>query len=238
MARKEDRRVRRTRDLVRGALFALIQAETYAANATADFIERVGFEPSEGGAQPQQEDLGKLRGAYESCHPNNHVNASQSTNDVCPTAIATEFSGNRSYCQSVVQPFCGPWGTLPGSPGTRVDNPYYYYCQAVPQYTCPGGYSWEEAVRLCTVAPTCPPGSTFDNVVSQCTTPPNMICPTGYAADNVLRICTMVPECPPGGSFQSSANWCESDPCPTGYLYNAATGFCERCRRALAEKLR
>lgn len=47
--------------LLGAPLFALIQAETYAANATADFIERVGFEPSEGGAQPQQEDLGKLR---------------------------------------------------------------------------------------------------------------------------------------------------------------------------------
>ena len=31
--------------------------------------------------------LGHPRGAYEHCHPNNHVNLSQSTNDVYPTAI-------------------------------------------------------------------------------------------------------------------------------------------------------
>ncbi|MDL1948557.1 aspartate ammonia-lyase, partial [Acidobacteria bacterium ACD] len=31
--------------------------------------------------------LGRPRGAYASCHPNNHVNLSQSTNDVYPTAI-------------------------------------------------------------------------------------------------------------------------------------------------------
>ena len=31
--------------------------------------------------------LGRARGDYERCHPNNHVNLSQSTNDVYPTAI-------------------------------------------------------------------------------------------------------------------------------------------------------
>ena len=31
--------------------------------------------------------LGKPRGAYDFCHPNNHVNLSQSTNDVYPTAL-------------------------------------------------------------------------------------------------------------------------------------------------------
>jgi aspartate ammonia-lyase len=31
--------------------------------------------------------LGRPRGAYEHCHPNNHVNLSQSTNDVYPTAL-------------------------------------------------------------------------------------------------------------------------------------------------------
>lgn len=31
--------------------------------------------------------LGRARGEYEHCHPNNHVNLSQSTNDVYPTAV-------------------------------------------------------------------------------------------------------------------------------------------------------
>jgi aspartate ammonia-lyase len=31
--------------------------------------------------------LGKRRGDYAACHPNDHVNMSQSTNDVCPSAI-------------------------------------------------------------------------------------------------------------------------------------------------------
>ncbi len=31
--------------------------------------------------------MGKERGQYEFCHPNNHVNLSQSTNDAYPTAI-------------------------------------------------------------------------------------------------------------------------------------------------------
>jgi aspartate ammonia-lyase len=31
--------------------------------------------------------LGKKRGDYDQCHPNNHVNRSQSTNDVYPTAV-------------------------------------------------------------------------------------------------------------------------------------------------------
>jgi hypothetical protein len=49
--------------LLGAPLYALIQAETYAANATADFIERVGFEqqPRQEGGQPSQEDLGQLR---------------------------------------------------------------------------------------------------------------------------------------------------------------------------------
>jgi aspartate ammonia-lyase len=33
------------------------------------------------------EKLGRPRGAYEHCHPNDHVNRSQSTNDVYPTAL-------------------------------------------------------------------------------------------------------------------------------------------------------
>jgi hypothetical protein len=48
--------------LLGAPLYALIEAETYAANATADFIERVGFEHT-GPAdhKPAQADLGKLR---------------------------------------------------------------------------------------------------------------------------------------------------------------------------------
>jgi hypothetical protein len=50
--------------LLGAPLYALIQAETYAANATADFIERVGFEPPKGergSSKPPHEDMGKLR---------------------------------------------------------------------------------------------------------------------------------------------------------------------------------
>lgn len=41
--------------------------------------------------------LGRERGDYAACHPNNHVNLAQSTNDVYPTAlrIATVFSTRR-----------------------------------------------------------------------------------------------------------------------------------------------
>lgn len=48
--------------LLGAPLYALIEAETYAANATADFIERVGFEhPSEKAEKSTYADLGKLR---------------------------------------------------------------------------------------------------------------------------------------------------------------------------------
>jgi aspartate ammonia-lyase len=35
--------------------------------------------------------LGRERGDYDACHPNNHVNLSQSTNDVYPTALRLAF---------------------------------------------------------------------------------------------------------------------------------------------------
>ena len=49
--------------LIGAPLYALIEAESYAADATAQFIERVGFEPAapEGGQEKRREDLGKLR---------------------------------------------------------------------------------------------------------------------------------------------------------------------------------
>jgi len=48
--------------LLGAPLYALIEAETYAANATADFIERMGFEHSDGaGEKSAWGDLGKLR---------------------------------------------------------------------------------------------------------------------------------------------------------------------------------
>jgi hypothetical protein len=45
--------------LLGAPLYALIQAETYAANATAEFIEKVGFEAPE--ESEVEGDLGKLR---------------------------------------------------------------------------------------------------------------------------------------------------------------------------------
>lgn len=41
--------------------------------------------------------MGKEKGKYEFCHPNNHVNLSQSTNDAYPTAvkIALKFAGDK-----------------------------------------------------------------------------------------------------------------------------------------------
>ena len=35
--------------------------------------------------------LGHEKGAYDIVHPNNHVNMSQSTNDVYPTAVRVSF---------------------------------------------------------------------------------------------------------------------------------------------------
>lgn len=51
--------------------------------------------------------MGLPRGAYEHCHPNNHVNLSQSTNDVYPTAlkvaVAWRVAGLLSEMRSLVQ---------------------------------------------------------------------------------------------------------------------------------------
>ena len=49
--------------LIGAPLYALIEAESYAADATAQFIERVGFEPAseEDASGKRREDLGKLR---------------------------------------------------------------------------------------------------------------------------------------------------------------------------------
>jgi hypothetical protein len=49
--------------LIGAPLYALIEAESYAADATAQFIERVGFEPAstEDASDKKREDLGKLR---------------------------------------------------------------------------------------------------------------------------------------------------------------------------------
>jgi hypothetical protein len=50
--------------LLAAPLYALIQAETYAANATVTFIEQVGFDAPKrerGGSRPAQDEIGKLR---------------------------------------------------------------------------------------------------------------------------------------------------------------------------------
>lgn len=53
--------------------------------------------------------LGREKGEYNYCHPNNHVNLSQSTNDAYPTAIhlALYYSNIRliSYLQSLIEGF-------------------------------------------------------------------------------------------------------------------------------------
>ncbi|MGH7636930.1 MAG: lyase family protein, partial [Gemmatimonadaceae bacterium] len=38
--------------------------------------------------------LGRPRGEYQTVHPNNHVNLSQSTNDVYPTAVKLALHGS------------------------------------------------------------------------------------------------------------------------------------------------
>ncbi len=46
--------------------------------------------------------LGKKKGEYEYCHPNNHVNLSQSTNDAYPTAIKIAlYNNNKSLTTSL-----------------------------------------------------------------------------------------------------------------------------------------
>lgn len=47
--------------LLGAPLYALIEAETYAADATAQFIERVGFQPGQGEAGQPGSELGDLR---------------------------------------------------------------------------------------------------------------------------------------------------------------------------------
>lgn len=47
--------------LLGAPLYALIEAETYAADATAQFIERVGFEAGQAGADQPGSELGDLR---------------------------------------------------------------------------------------------------------------------------------------------------------------------------------
>jgi len=53
--------------------------------------------------------LGKKRGDYDHCHPNNHVNMSQSTNDVYPTAVKlslhTSITGLRDAMAELVAAF-------------------------------------------------------------------------------------------------------------------------------------
>ncbi len=53
--------------------------------------------------------LGEKRGAYERVHPNNHVNLSQSTNDVYPTAVRlalhSEIEGLRAAMRAVCDAF-------------------------------------------------------------------------------------------------------------------------------------
>jgi len=55
--------------------------------------------------------LGHKRGEYDHCHPNNHVNASQSTNDVYPTAVKlslhASISGLRDAMRELVDAFLG-----------------------------------------------------------------------------------------------------------------------------------
>ena len=46
--------------------------------------------------------LGKTRGAYDVVHPNNHVNLSQSTNDVYPTAVKLALHGSIETLRSAM----------------------------------------------------------------------------------------------------------------------------------------
>jgi aspartate ammonia-lyase len=77
---------------------AIVQAcvEIRAGNLHAEFVVDViqggagtstNMNANEVIANRAQELLGHVRGSYDTVHPNNHVNLSQSTNDVYPTAV-------------------------------------------------------------------------------------------------------------------------------------------------------
>ena len=57
-----------------------------AVDAVTFARERLHFEPDE---KQQLVLLGGRRGSYDVVHPNDHVNRSQSTNDVYPTALSS-----------------------------------------------------------------------------------------------------------------------------------------------------
>ena len=54
--------------------------------------------------------LGEKRGDYERVHPNNHVNLSQSTNDVYPTAVRSHCTVRSRRCGWR----CASWRRIPG----------------------------------------------------------------------------------------------------------------------------
>ena len=51
--------------------------------------------------------MGKKKGEYEHCHPNNHVNLSQSTNDAYPTAIKIALYNNNVTLINTLQELIG-----------------------------------------------------------------------------------------------------------------------------------
>jgi len=51
--------------------------------------------------------LGKEKGQYEFCHPNNHVNLSQSTNDAYPTAVKIALYNNNQTLISTLKKLIG-----------------------------------------------------------------------------------------------------------------------------------
>ena len=58
--------------------------------------------------------LGREKGEYKYCHPNSHVNLSQSTNDVYPTAIKIALINSNNKLKSVLNELIGSLGEKAG----------------------------------------------------------------------------------------------------------------------------
>ena len=58
--------------------------------------------------------LGHEKGQYEYCHPNNHVNLSQSTNDAYPTAIKIALINSNDYLITEVEKLIGAFSKKAG----------------------------------------------------------------------------------------------------------------------------
>lgn len=125
---------------------------------------------------------------------------------------------------------CAATYSMPSCPAGTNLNPVTDKCEAMPQVSCPTGYTYDSSFNKCVQSATCFNNGILNPNTDKCEILASNLCPLGFTYSLTHQACVKSVLCPLGGIYNPITDRCElivSHSCSLGTIYNNLTSRCE-----------